>query len=65
MIAVVRRYAALRDRGISAADARVLPYDSVTDMAALVPFAVTTHGTISDRGLAAGRGSAYVPSSRR
>jgi hypothetical protein len=57
VIAVVRRYAALRDRGISAADARVLPYDSVTDMAALVPFAVTTHGTISDRGLAAGRGS--------
>lgn len=57
VVAVVRRYAALRDRGISAGDARVLPYASVTDMAALIPFAVATHGTISDRGLAAARGT--------
>ena len=57
VVAVVRRYAALRDRGISAADAQVLPYNAVTDMAALIPFAVTTHGTISDRGLAAARGT--------
>jgi hypothetical protein len=57
VVAVVRRFAALRDRGISAGDARVLPYDSVTDMAALIPFAVATHGTISDRGLAAARGT--------
>jgi hypothetical protein len=57
VVAVVRRFAALRDRGISAADARVLPYSSVTDMAALMPFVVATHGTISDRGLTAARGS--------
>jgi hypothetical protein len=57
VIAVVRRFGALRDRGISVSDARVLPYASVTDMAALIPFAVTTHGTISDRGLSADRGT--------
>jgi hypothetical protein len=54
---VVRRFAALRDRGISAADARVLPYDRVTSMAALMPFTVTSGDTISDRGLAGGRGT--------
>lgn len=57
VVAVVRRFAALRDRGISAADARVLPYASATDLASLLPFAVTTHGTISDRGLAGARGT--------
>jgi hypothetical protein len=57
VVFVVRRFAALRDRGISAADARVLPYDRVTSLAALMPFTVTTGGTISDRGLAAGRGT--------
>jgi hypothetical protein len=57
VVAVVRRYAALRDHGISAADAEVLPYSSVTAMAALMPFVVATRGTISDRGLDAGRGT--------
>ena len=57
VLAVVRRFAALRDRGISADDARVLPYAAVTDLAALLPFAVTTYGTISDRGLAGVQGS--------
>jgi hypothetical protein len=57
VVAIVRRFAALRDRGISAADARVLPYGSATAMAALMPFVVATRGTISDRGLAGGRGT--------
>jgi hypothetical protein len=57
VVVLVRRFAALRDRGISAADARALPYASVTDMAALMPFVVATYGTISDRGLAGARGS--------
>jgi hypothetical protein len=57
VVVLVRRFAVLRDRGISAADARVLPYSSVGDMAALLPFVVATTGTISDRGLAGARGS--------
>ena len=57
VVVLVRRFAALRDHWISAADARVLPYASVTDMAALMPFVVATNGTISDRGLAGARGS--------
>jgi hypothetical protein len=57
VIFVVRRFAALRDRGISAADARVLPYDRVTSMAALIPFTVTSGDTISDRGLAGAHGT--------
>jgi len=57
VVAIVRRFAALRDRGISAADARVLPYDSATGLAALLPFAVTSYGSISDRGLAGARGT--------
>jgi hypothetical protein len=54
---VVRRFAALRDRGISVADARVLPYASVTTMASLLPFAVASGGSISDRGLAHAEGT--------
>ena len=60
VVAVVRRFAALRDRGISAADSRALPYSSVTDLASLMPFVVTTPGAISDRGLAGAHG-AVVP----
>jgi hypothetical protein len=55
VVVLVKRFAALRDKGISAADARVLPYASVTSMASLMPFVVTTRGTISDRGLAGAR----------
>jgi len=57
VVVLVKRFAALRDKGISAADARVLPYASVTTMAALMPFVVATRGTISDRGLAGARGT--------
>jgi hypothetical protein len=57
VVVIVRRFAALRDRGISAADARVLPYATAPQLAALLPFAVTTRGTISDRGLADARGT--------
>ena len=52
VIVVVKRFAALRDHGISAADARVLPYATASGMAALMPFTVTNRGAISDRGLA-------------
>ena len=51
VVALVRRFAALRDRGISAADARVLPYASVLDEATLMPFTVSKYGWLSDRGL--------------
>jgi hypothetical protein len=57
VVAVVRRFAALRDRGISAADARVLPYYNVSKMAALMPFVVSNGGSISDRGLAGAQGT--------
>jgi hypothetical protein len=57
IVAVVRRFAALRDTGISAADARALPYYSDTQLAALLPFVVTTNGSISDRGLSGARGA--------
>ena len=57
VVAIVRRFAALRDRGISAADARVLPYGSATALASLMPYVVGTRGTLSDRGLAGGRGT--------
>ena len=57
VVAVIRRFAALRDRGISAAEARLLPYAAVTDLAALMPFAVASYGAISDRGLAGARGA--------
>ncbi len=60
LVAVVRRFAALRDRGISAADARALPYSSVTDLASLMPFVVASQGAISDRGLAGAHG-AVIP----
>jgi hypothetical protein len=57
VVAVVRRFAALRDRGISPDDSRVLPYSSATDLASLMPFVVATRGSISDRGLDGARGS--------
>ena len=60
VVAVVRRFAALRDRGISAADARALPYSAVTDLASLMPFVVASQGAISDRGLAGAHG-AVIP----
>ena len=56
-IIVVRRFAVLRDRGISAADARVLPYDTVGGLAGLLPFTVTSRNAISDRGLANAHGT--------
>lgn len=57
VVVLVRRFAALRDRGISAADARVLPYASARGDAALLPFTVSTYGWLSDRGLAGARGT--------
>jgi hypothetical protein len=57
VVVLVHRFAALRDRGISAADARVLPYGSVRGDATLMPFTVSTYGWLSDRGLAGGLGT--------
>jgi hypothetical protein len=57
VVAVVKRFAALRDHGISAADAQVLPYFNVSKMAALMPFVVANGGAISDRGLAGAQGT--------
>jgi hypothetical protein len=57
VVAVVKRFAALRDHGISAADALVLPYYNVSKMASLMPFVVTNGGSISDRGLAGAQGT--------
>ncbi len=57
VVAVVKRFAVLRDRGISAADALVLPYYNVSKMAALMPFVVANGGAISDRGLGGAQGT--------
>ena len=59
-IVVVRRFAVLRDPEISAADLRVLPYDTIGGVAGLLPFSVASRNTISDRGLAGGRGTVIV-----
>lgn len=50
-IAIVRRFGALRDRSPAPADLAALPYRRITDLAALVPFAVTSGSEVSDRGL--------------
>jgi hypothetical protein len=54
---IVRRFAMLRDQGISAADLRVLPYDTIGGIAGLLPFTVANRGNVSDRGLAGSRGT--------
>ncbi len=56
-VVVVERSAVLRDRGLSADDLRALPYGSVAGAAALLPFAVPSGASVSDRGLARGRGT--------
>lgn len=56
-VVVVERSAVLRDRGLSADDLRALPYGSVAGAAALLPFAVANGASVSDRGLARGRGT--------
>jgi hypothetical protein len=57
VVAIVHRYAALRDRTASSADLAALPYRALDEVASLVPFAVSTANGISDRGLDRGRGA--------
>jgi len=56
-IVIVKRFAALRDRVPSTADLAALPYRSAGDLAALVPYTITTAGNIADRGLDRRRGA--------
>lgn len=60
LVVVVRRYAALRDPGITAADAAALPYDRAGGMLSLLPFTVLLGGALSDRWLGHGHGALVV-----
>jgi hypothetical protein len=58
VVAIVHRYAALRDRLPSAGDLAVLPFRTTTDVLGLTPFAIPgPDGGISDRGLDRGHGA--------
>jgi hypothetical protein len=57
---VVVRYAALRDRTPSADDIAALPYGRFSEIASLVPYAVTGPSGVSDRGLGAGNGATAI-----
>jgi len=60
VVAIVRRYAALRDRTPSPADLAAVPYHELGDVASLAPYVIATSTGISDRGLDRGRGAVLI-----